>query len=421
MKKVVVIGGGCSGLFASIWIKKLCPEMEVVVLERLEKVGKKILATGSGRCNFSNANMNRKKYNNMSFVAPFIKQLDYKKLCFLLEDMGLFTTEDKEGRAYPFCEMANSFLDTLRLNMKQLGIVEKCNFEVKKITNQGSDADPEFVIENTRKQKEEADIIVLATGGKSYPLLGSNGSGYSLLKPWKIKITPTRPGLVGVKVDNQSIKGLSGLRIKSRVSLWDKKAKQRVWEEVGEVQFKDDGVSGIVIMQMASIIARSEIIKSNSNYFFELDLVPNMDEDVLLSLLIKRKENLKTLENSEFLNGIFPRVLGFTLIRRSKIDLSGHINDISMRDLVRLAGEMKAFSLEYKGLYSFDRAQVTVGGIDLSELDRKTLELARVPNLYACGEVLDIDGECGGYNMHWALASGYAVAQSLYEKWGKHE
>lgn len=416
MKKIVIIGGGTSGLFSSIYIKKLCPDCEVTVVERLERIGKKILATGNGRCNFSNMHVNNKKYNNTSFVSSTLKELDYKHLVEELDNLGLMTITDSEGRAYPYSEMANSFLDILRINMKKYRVIEKCNFDVNRITNIGSDNEPKFIIEDTRKQRIEADFIVLATGGKASPLLGSNGSGYGLLKPWHIKVTHTEPGLVGVKVDPQGIKGLSGIRIRPKVSLWDKKAKQKVWEECGEVLFKDDGVSGIVIMQMASIIARGEIVKASNHYSFEFDLIPNIDEETLFSMLVKRREAMADAETSEFLNGIFPKVLGFNLIKRSKIDLSSHVENISMKDLIRLTDAIKYFTLEYKGLYGFDRAQVTVGGIDLHEINKHTLEFIRIPQMYACGEVLDVDGECGGYNMHWALASAYVVAKSIKEK-----
>ncbi len=416
LKKIVIIGGGTSGLFSGIYIKKFCPDCEVTIVERLERIGKKILATGNGRCNFSNIHVNNKKYNNTSFVNSTLKELDYKHLIEELEGLGLMTVTDSEGRAYPYSEMANSFLDVLRINIKKLGVIEKCNFDVHKITNIGTDNEPKFVIEDTRKQRLQADFIVLATGGKASPLLGSNGSGYSLVKPWHIKVTHTEPGLVGVKVDPQSIKGLAGLRIRPKVSLWDKKAKQKVWEENGEVLFKEDGVSGIVIMQMASIIARGEIVKASNHYSFEFDLMPKFDEETLFSMLVKRREMMGECETSDFLNGIFPKVLGFNLIKRSKIDLSSRIENITMKDLIRLTDTIKYYTLDYKGLYGFERAQVTVGGIELSEINKRTLEFVRIPQMYCCGEVLDVDGECGGYNMHWALASGYVVAKSIKEK-----
>lgn len=420
MKRIVIIGGGTAGLFSAILLKKNCPDYEVMVLERLERVGKKILATGNGRCNFSNVNVEPTKYNNPMFVTPFIKNVDSKNIISIMEELGLVTTIDSEGRIYPYSESANSFLDILRINMKTYGVIEKCNFEVSKISKTSGKV-PTYIIEDTRKQVVEANYVILAAGGKASPVLGSNGTGYNLLKPWHVKVTPIEPGLVGVKVDAASIKGLSGLRVKAKVSLFDKKAKQKVWSEWGEVLFKDDGLSGIVIMQMASVIARSNISKANNNYYFELDLMPQYDDNQLIELLLKRKDSMKTLENSEFLNGMLMKVLGFNIIKRSKLDLSQYIGDLSNRDIIRLSSIIKNYSLEYKGLYNFDRAQVTVGGIDLSEVDKKTLELLKLPNVYACGEILDVDGECGGYNMHFALASAYAVANAIKEKCEQNE
>lgn len=416
MKRVVIIGGGASGLFSSIQIKKNCPKLEVVVVERLERIGKKILATGNGRCNFSNSHVNSTKYNDSIFVAPIIGQLNYEDLRTKLEEMGLMTTIDLEGRAYPYSETANSFLDILRINMKILGVIEKCNFDVHRITSIGTNENPKYLVEDTRKQKIEADFVVLATGGKAYPILGSNGSGYNLLKPWKVRITDTAPGLVGIKVEPQDIKGLTGLRIKARVYLGDKKTKKYIWHEDGEILFKEDGLSGIVIMQLATMISRNSISKLAKPFFVSIDLMPKVEENELLILLIKRQETMKKLETSEFLNGIYPKNLGFSIIKRSKVDLSGRVEDLTSKDLIRISSMIKNYTVEYRGLYGYDRAQVTIGGIDLSEINKNTLEFNRIPNFYACGEVLNIDGECGGYNMHFAMASGNLVATSIKEK-----
>ena len=412
MSKVAIIGGGASGLFCGIMLKKQNPNLDVVILERLERVGKKILSTGNGKCNFSNSLVSAVKYNNPIFVDPFLRYYPKEILYQDLLDFGLLYREDKEGRMYPYSESANSFLDVLRNNAKKYGVIEKCNFEVTKI-NKVYDS---FIIENTRRESLEADYVVVAAGGKAYPVLGSNGSGYNLLKPFKVKITETLPGLVGVKVDESEIKGLTGLRYKAKVSLIDKKAKQKVHEEEGEIQFKDDGISGIVIMQMSSIISRSNISRTSQNYYFEIDLLPHIKEDSLIEMLLERRNSFKGFEALEFLNGIFPKNLGLLLLKRSKIDMSSYIENISNKDIIKLAAAIKTFIINYKGLYGFDRAQVTVGGIDLLEVNKDNLSLKKEPNIYVCGEILNIDGECGGFNMHWALVSGYIVSKSIIER-----
>lgn len=416
MKNVVIIGGGASGLLSAILIKKQCPNCKVTILERLERVGKKILATGNGRCNFSNINVSSDKYNNKTFVEQFIKTFGYQEVSNVFSELGLVSRVDSEGRAYPYSEVANSFLDVLRVNLKKYGIIEKTNFEVTRIVNIGSKDEPQYVIENTRRQTVDADYIVIATGGKASPVLGSNGSGYALLKPWKVKVSNLEPGLVGIKVDTAKIRGLSGLRIKCRAMIYDKKAKENVWTEDGEVLFKDDGISGIVVMQMASIISRYEISRNHLHFYLALDLLPNYNEDELLKVLQQRQAVMKDLEVSEFFVGVFPKILALNILRNAKIDLSGYISDLSINELIRIVNTVKLYDFEYKGMYGFDRAQVTVGGIETSEFKKGTLELTKAPHMYAAGEIINVDGECGGYNMHWAFASACQVAKEITER-----
>lgn len=410
MKEVVIIGGGVSGIMCAITIKEeLKDKARVVIVERLERVGKKILSTGNGRCNFSNINMIASKYNNPPFVAAILKNLTPEKLMEKFKEMGLISKVGSEGRVYPYTEMANSVLDILRIKMKSLDIIEKCNQEVKKIVyNEGS-----YFLETTRGFQIPADYIVIATGGKAAPILGSNGSGYGLVKPFKVKVSDVQPGLVGIKIDQNAIRGLSGIRTKANVSLYDKKQKIKLFEEFGEVQFKDDGISGIVVMQLQLHIAR---LPKNNNLVIEMDLLPTVFEEELYEMLLKRKEEYGMLENNEFLTGLFAKMLAHLIIRNCKLDLSGYAETLTLKEIKRIIEEIKSFKLEPKGFYSFDKAQITVGGIETSELDKKTLEIKKMPGAYACGEVLNIDGECGGYNIHFACASGYTVAQDIIKK-----
>lgn len=410
MKEVVIIGGGVSGIMCAITIKEeLKDKVRVVIVERLERVGKKILSTGNGRCNFSNINMIASKYNNPPFVAAILNNLTPEKLMEKFKEMGLISKVGSEGRVYPYTEMANSVLDILRIKMKSLGIIEKCNQEVKKIVyNEGS-----YFLETTRGFQIPADYIVIATGGKAAPILGSNGSGYGLVKPFKVKVSDVQPGLVGIKIDQNAIRGLSGIRTKANVSLYDKKQKIKLFEEFGEVQFKDDGISGIVVMQLQLHIAR---LPKNNNLVIEMDLLPAVSEEELYEMLLKRKEEYGMLENNEFLTGLFAKMLAHLIIRNCKLDLSGYAETLTLKEIKRIIEEIKSFKLEPKGFYSFDKAQITVGGIETSELDKKTLEIKKMPGAYACGEVLNIDGECGGYNIHFACASGYTVAQDIIKK-----
>ncbi len=405
MKKIVIIGGGFSGMIAGIQLKKeLKDTVEVTILERLEKVGKKILATGNGKCNFTNMDLNTRNYNDALFVDYAIHQFGCKLTRKYFDDLGLMSKELEGGRVYPITESAISVMDVLRINLRSYGVNEKCLFEAKKISQVNS----KFLIESTRGEKETADILILATGGKAMPVLGSNGSGYSLLKPFKVKITPTSPGLVGVKVDKKSIAGLFGLRSKVVLSCYEKKNPVPVFQKSGEIIFKDDGISGIVMMELASFYARN---KMNSS--FMVDFLPEVSTDDLLKHLIDRRTMFGFLENSELLTGIVSKNLAYMILKKVHIDLSGYVRDLTMRDFERIVVMLKKCVFQITGTYDFDHAQITIGGVSLDEVNEKTMELKNCKNLYVVGELLDIDGACGGYNIQWALSSGMACSQSI--------
>lgn len=412
MQEVAIIGGGAAGLFTALYlkyqlIKEDIDDVAVIVYERLERTGKKILATGNGRCNLSNSKVNKDKYNNPEFVKSFIRQFGFKDLKEFLYEMGLYIITDEVGRAYPHSETATTVLDVLRTKIKQYGIEERCNSEVKKLTKFRN----KFVIETVRNKKYIADYVVMTTGGKAAEIHGSNGSGYSLLKTFKHKVIDPKPGLVSIKTDEQLVKGISGVRVKTKVSLYERKKKEVVWTEFGEVLFKNDGLSGIVIMQASSYIQHNP-----GQYYIHLDLYPTIEWDDLFNDLKKRVKELSDLEIPNILLGMFPKMVGMAVLKRAKVDLAGRVRDLKDRDIARIINTIKEFEFEYKGTADFDKAQVTIGGIDVTEVSNKTLESKKVENLYIAGELLDIDGDCGGFNLHWAFASGVAVAKDLVKK-----
>ncbi len=415
MPEVVIIGGGASGLLASIMIKEnLGNLVNVTILERLERVGKKILATGSGKANFTNHQVSSKNYNQPRFVAPLLKRFGYEKTLHYFDHLGLSSIVLTEGRTYPKSESANSLLDALRNKMRDLGVEEKCNAEVKRIIVDKENGG--YLVELGRGTRIHADALVLATGGAASPVLGSNGTGLQLAKSLKIKTTPIYPGLVGVKVDANDIKGLEGLRIKARVLLYAKRYKEAVWQNDGEIQFKADTVSGIVIMDMASQIARSEIIDLYHPTHFVLDFFPEATLEDVEANLVERQKNLYNYSNAQYLIGMFQKMMALNILKRAKIDVAGYVKDLTKKEITRLAKILKEFTITYKGLDSFDHAQVTVGGVNVNEVVSNTLEAKNYKNLYFCGEILDIDGDCGGYNLQWAWTSAFVVAEAISKR-----
>lgn len=413
MKDVIIIGGGASGILSAISIKEALGEgINVTIVDRLERIGKKILASGNGKCNFTNAMLKQTMYNCPSFMSKVLRKVNSKFLIDYFQSMGLWTSTLTEGRVYPLSENSSSLLEVLRLRLKNLSIRINNSFEVRRITNTNN----KYILESTRNYKLECDYVVIATGGKSYPVLGSNGSGYSLLKPYKIRITDTQPGLVGIKCDQSDIKGLSGLRVKCLVKLISRKTKIEEVKEFGEVQFKEDGISGIVIMNISSIISRKLIIKEPNNYYLELDLLNNISGDDLLTYLINRKDEFAAFNVTDFLTGFFHKNLAYIIYKKCKIDVGLNVQDLTINDLIKISEQIKSFNITIKQFYGFDKSQVTVGGIELDEINPETFELIKLPNVYCIGEILNVDGVCGGSNLHFAFASGYIAGKAIVMK-----
>ncbi len=409
MKDVIIIGGGAAGIFCALSVIENSKEaVNVTILERLERIGKKILATGNGKCNFTNKNLVPKKYNNPKFVTPTLSTYGYKEIIKYLESIGLLSKEISEGRMYPYTESATTVLEVLRMHLDRLGVNIKTSYEVNKIVQRNG----KYLVYNKNQKNYflECDYLVFACGGASAPTLGSNGSGYSLLKPFKIKVTDIYPGLVGIKSEITTLKALNGLRFKCNVSVIEKRTKKCVWTQYGEVQFKGDGISGIVVMEASTFIARHQ-----GNYIINLDLMPEASLDDTVKMLNKRKDLFERSEVTMLLTGMLPKMLGSVIIKKASIDVNSYIKDLTKTNINKLAGLIKAFPLEVKGDYGFDRSQVTVGGVALSEVNSETLEIKKMNNAYICGEMLDVDGECGGYNLQWAFASGYLVGKKVAE------
>lgn len=409
MKDVIIIGGGPAGILCAAAIKENAKEMvNVTIVERLEKIGKKILATGNGKCNFTNKNLSPRRYNNPKFVTPTLSKYGYKEIVEYLESIGLLSKEISEGRMYPYTESATTVLEVMRMHLNRLGVNVKTNYEVNKVVEKNG----RYLVynKNQRNYYLECDYLVFACGGASAPVLGSNGSGYGLLKPFKVKVTDIYPGLVGIKSDITTLKVLNGLRFKCNVSVYEKKTKSCVWIEYGEVQFKGDGISGIVVMEASTFMARHL-----GNYMINLDLMPEASLDDTVRMLNIRKELFESSEVLNLLTGMLPKMLGQVILKKASIDMNSYIKNLTKANITKIAGLIKAFPLDVKGDYGFERSQVTVGGVSLTEVDNETLEIRKMPNAYVCGEIIDVDGECGGYNMQWALASGYLVGKKISE------
>ena len=398
MKKydIIIIGGGASGLAAAAAAKRTASDLRVAIIERLPKVGKKILATGNGRCNLSNSEISVNKYHGS--CNKLLDMTNGFSVPLFFESLGLLCEDDGYGRIYPRCRSAASVLDALRLENARLGIDEICGFDVKNIKEiNGYDIISGNDIINGRK-------LILSGGGKSQSALGSNGSLLDICMNMGIKAVPFYPALVPLKTDPALVKPLKGLRAEAAVSF---RAKERtIAGSCGEVQFTDGLLSGICVFDLSYLY---EHYKDSSEII--LDLMPDMSLEEL-SELLKNIRSIRIQTSSEdYLSGIFTRPLGNYIIKRSVSGNIGYTRDITDRIISRIARKIKSLSFPVIGTAGFERSQVTGGGIPADEIN-DTFELKRKTGIYVCGEMLDIFGDCGGYNLDFAFSSGYSAGRN---------
>lgn len=358
----IIIGAGASGLACAIRLKQNMPSQKVVILERLSQAGKKILATGNGRCNLTN-----EKADNCKEVISFFN------------DLGLITRTDDEGRVYPYSNTAVTVLETLLDGCDKSGVEIVTDCAVKAVTPQ-----PEV---KTSKGSYKADSVVIAAGGKAQSSLGSDGSGLEILKSLGHTITPLSPSLVQLTSPSKYPRKLKGHRVKCKMALLLND--EIVSKEYGEVLFTDYGLSGIVTMNLSRLAGINFAKKQPEKCHAVLDLVPEISENDLLN----------HIEKHGSLKGI----------------LGSRLNDIieaqAKSDKEKTAHYAKNWKLIINGTKGFDFAQITCGGADTNEFDGYRSKI--VPNLYACGEVLDRQFDCGGFNLDFAWHSGIAAADQI--------
>jgi len=379
MKNVIVIGGGASGLVSAIFAARA--GVTVTILEKNEKIGKKLLLTGSGKCNITNVTSNSDCFysSNHSAVDKYLKQLSITKTLAFFREIGLLT-RTKESYVYPYTEQASSVNELLLAELKRLKVKIKCLEEVTSIEQTASEqllAGDWTVF--TKTWKYTADAVIICTGSKAAPQTGSTGDGYALATKLGHQIVPVLPALVPLIVKETFIHQAAGVRHRGNVCLVVDNV--IVARETGEIQWTDYGVSGIVIFQLSGLVARA--LHKNQSVQLHLDLIPEYEIDELRSIAVKSS-----------LTGILPKKL-LTAFKKQCGE------DIDM--LVNLA---KNCMLTVSATKSFEMAQICTGGVPLNEVDNNLNSIYR-QGLYFAGELLDVDGLCGGFNLQWAWTSAY--------------
>ena len=388
-----VIGGGASGMTAALFASEN-PNHQVILLERQARLGRKLMATGNGRCNLTNQNMNQSAYHGQepSFVNCALQAFDENSTLTWFETLGLYTVAEPNGRVYPYSDQANSVVDILRLNLEKPNITVKTAFEVEKVKADGNG----FLVSG-REESLRVDKLIVACGGLAGSKLGGTMSGYKLLGKLGHKATKLRPSLVQLKSSWEALPGLKGVRAQCSAEISCNE--QLFSKSRGEIQFTEYGLSGPVIFEISR-----DACALSGRWVCKLDMLPDWTDEKLYQVLSARRET--NLPVQELLTGILHNRLGRVLTQAAGISANGLCCDLSDGNLQAVCHMVKDLQVELTEPMGMDSAQVTAGGVLTEQFNPETMESRLIPGLYACGEVLDIDGDCGGYNLQWAWSSG---------------
>ena len=389
-----IIGGGASGMAAALAAAEN-GNIQVVLMERQARVGKKLSATGNGRCNLTNLHAGERGYHgdNLHFSDYAIGSFGPEKTLAWFRSMGLFTVAEESGRVYPYSDQANSVVDVLRFALEKPNITVKLGFEVEKVKKTASG----FRVES-KEETVVCDKLIVACGGLAGTKLGGTMSGYKILRALGHKCTKLRPTLVQLKSAWGGVASLKGVRANCHASIYHDG--NLFSESTGELQFTEYGLSGPVIFEISR-----DVCQEKGQWTCRLDFLPEISRDVLQEELVRRTGT--GLPASELLTGILHNRLGRVLTQAAGISAQRSVSELSDRDMAAVAEAVKEFEVVLTEPLGMDSAQVTAGGIVTADFDEKTMESRMVPGLYACGEVLDVDGDCGGYNLQWAWSSGH--------------
>lgn len=394
MSSIAIIGGGASGLIAAIYAAK--NGHKVTLFEKNNKLGKKILATGNGRCNITNKIIDISNFHskNITFVQDVLNKFPLEDTLKFFESIGLLVVEgEKKNRLYPMSLQATSVVDLLEHQINQLGIMVKTNSHITLIQN----ANNQFLLTVNDQFEYNFDKVIIATGALAQSKLGGCDDGFKFAINFKHNLISTSPTLVQLVSKSNYLQQISGVKINGTVKLFVNK--QQIIQSTGDILFAKYGLSGSTILE----ISREVAIELQKNSFVEvsLDLMPQYSKNELKVLLEKRYNQFQEKNLNELLEGILNKKLISMIVEQSK-------NDIN-----KVSTTLKNLTFNITDTKGFDSSEVCAGGIDTLDISSNTMESLKQKGLYFCGEVLDVDGDCGGFNLQWAWSSGYLAGSSV--------
>lgn len=404
--KVGIIGGGAAGMMAAITAAG--EGAEVTLLERGERVGKKILSTGNGKCNLGNLYLDMSMYYSCDkeFLERALAKFDTSDTIHFFTGLGLLL-KNKNGYLYPACEQASAVLDVLRTEIKTLGVSVITDTKINQICRENdgmlrvSDGKSEWLF----------DRVIIACGSKAAPKTGSDGSGYKLAKQLGHTLVPTVPALVQLKCREEYMKAVSGVRAEGTIGVFQRD--ERIAIENGEIQFTDYGISGIPVFQISRVV--NYILREQGEAEVVLNLLPDYDEESFEQMITGRKllQTGRTVE--EFFTGVLNKKLMTLFIKMAGLKPNISVEETEDEKLRQVYQLCRNWKMHINGSNPYDNAQVCAGGVPLSEITEK-MESEKIPGVYFAGEILDVDGKCGGYNLQWAWTSGYLAGKAAAER-----
>lgn len=400
--RVLIIGAGASGMMAALTAARA--GHEVTLFERQARVGRKLAATGNGRCNITNTAASVAHYNGADpdFVAPALDAMPVADTLAFFRGIGLLTREEYGGRVYPLSNSANSVTDTLRFALDAEGVRVVSGDRVRALTRAGKG----FAVSAESGARVEADAAIVACGGMAGEKLGGGKDGYELLKALGHSRTSLYPALAQITTAPEFPRSLKG--VKADVAAAVRRGKALLAQSAGEALFADTGVSGPAAFDLTRTVATE-----GEGLTLTLDFLRDYSFGEVLDYLRSRQESAPQLTAGEAFIGAVPNRVARMLAKYAGIKQDAAITSLDARAMKALAGAAKRFELPVRGTEGFGTAQVTAGGIKTAEFDAATMQSRLVPGLYACGEVLDIDGDCGGFNLQWAWSSGALAGRLL--------
>lgn len=398
---VLIIGGGAAGLCAAVSVKRNNIGLKTAVLEAKPRVGLKLAVTGNGRCNITNRELSIKNYHgeNPEFASFALKKYNVAQIEKFFDSLGVPIVYEAGGKGYPACFQASSVVDTLRFEVQRLGVEIFCDTKVTGIASERGG----FAVSAGEKSFFARAVIAaggLFSGGER---LGCDGSLFNIIAKLDVPKTETFPAIVQVKTAKEIVGQLKGIKINANVSLIS--GGETVRKEYGEVLFCDYGLSGPPVLQVSRGVSA---LKTES--FISLDIYPDCSFNELCERLERRAELLRDRKLEEFFTGMLQKRLGQVILKIAGCRLSDKAESLNGRQIKKIAGVLKNMSFAVTGTTGFLNSQATAGGLSTAAFDEKTMMSKKHPGLFAAGEILDIDGDCGGYNLQWAWSSAMCAA-----------